>query len=65
MKTTVFLLALVFCVVASAIPAMRGASDLAARDMPEGTIDCNYCTGMLNFCFQVRILASCLVQIES
>ncbi|KAJ8108251.1 hypothetical protein OPT61_g8300 [Boeremia exigua] len=54
MKITILLPALALCVVASAIPATHTAFEPVARDMPAGTIDCNYCTGMLNFCFQCR-----------
>ena len=53
MKITVVSLALALSAAASANPAAQAASELLVRDTPTGTIDCNYCTGMLGFCFQV------------
>ncbi|KAJ4988443.1 hypothetical protein SVAN01_06060 [Stagonosporopsis vannaccii] len=52
MKVNIFSLALAFNAVASAIPTTQAAPGLAARDVAKGTIDCNYCIGMLNFCFE-------------
>ena len=53
MKITVVSLALALSAAASANPAAQAAPGLLVRDTPTGTIDCNYCTGILDFCFQV------------
>jgi hypothetical protein len=52
MRTTILSLALAFSATVSAVPAIQAAPKLAVRDTPVGTIDCNFCTGMLNFCLQ-------------
>ena len=54
MKTTSVFLALSLSVAVSATPAAPAAPELIFRDTPKGTIDCNYCTAILNFCFKVR-----------
>lgn len=48
MKITILSLALVLSAVVSAAPATQAAPELVVRD-----VDCSYCTGMLNFCFEV------------
>ncbi|KAJ4363829.1 hypothetical protein N0V95_000897 [Ascochyta clinopodiicola] len=52
MKPIILSLALILSSVVSAVPALQVLPELVARDTPEGTIDCGYCTGMLDFCFQ-------------
>lgn len=53
MKPIVFSFALALGAATSVLPATQGAPELIIRDSPTGTIDCSYCTGMLDFCFQV------------
>ena len=53
MKIAVLSLALALGALTSAFPAVQTAPELIARDMSGGTIDCGYCTGMLDFCFKV------------
>jgi hypothetical protein len=55
MKFTVLPLVLALGTAVYALPAEQAKQGLVTRDMPEGTIDCGYCNGMLNFCFQVRL----------
>ncbi|KAH6629514.1 hypothetical protein C7974DRAFT_394649 [Boeremia exigua] len=52
MKIAILSLALAFSVAASAVPAVQAAPEVAVRNAPQSIIDCNYCTGMLDFCFQ-------------
>ncbi len=44
----------------NAIYAIPVAPELVVRDAPENTIDCGYCTGMLDFCFQVSLYSLAL-----
>jgi hypothetical protein len=53
MKAAILSLAFVLCAIVSAIPAVQAVPEQAARDRSRGTIDCGYCTGMLDFCFKV------------
>lgn len=57
MKITIFSLSLALSAAASTIPAVQAAPELTVRDTPEGTIDCNFCTGMFDFCVQVRVVS--------
>ncbi|KAF2628973.1 hypothetical protein BU25DRAFT_447489 [Macroventuria anomochaeta] len=52
MKITIMPYALALSAAVSAISAAQAAPELVVRDTPQGTIDCNYCTGMLDFCFK-------------
>ncbi|KZM22478.1 uncharacterized protein EKO05_0000807 [Ascochyta rabiei] len=52
MKITVFSLTLMLGTVVSAAPTLQSIPGLVNRDTPEETIDCGYCTGMLDFCFK-------------
>lgn len=54
MKITILSLACFFSAAVSAVSAMQAAPELTVRDTPEGTIDCGFCTGMFDFCVQVR-----------
>ncbi|KAF1361505.1 hypothetical protein EJ07DRAFT_112131 [Lizonia empirigonia] len=51
MKISFLSLGLTLAAFASALPPMQAVPALIAR-APEGTIDCGYCTGMLDFCFK-------------
>lgn len=53
MKITLVSLALALSVTVSSTPAVPAIPELVFRDTPKGTIDCNYCTGILDFCFKV------------
>ena len=53
MKIIIMSLAFALSAAVSVVLAMQAAAELAVRDIPEGTIDCGYCTGMLGFCLQV------------
>lgn len=53
MKATKISLALALSTIVSAVPAMQAAPKLVVRNTAESTLDCSYCTGMLNFCFEV------------
>ena len=63
MKNTILSLALVLSTVVSANPAMQVAPELIVRDTLEGTVDCSYCTDMLDFCFKVS--SDIIVQVRS
>ncbi|KAF3041934.1 hypothetical protein E8E12_007940 [Didymella heteroderae] len=52
MKIIIMSLAFALSAAVSVVLAMQAAAELAVRDIPEGTIDCGYCTGMLGFCLQ-------------
>lgn len=54
MKITILSLVFTLSVAVPAVPAVQAAPELAVRDTPEGTIDCGFCTGMFDFCVQVR-----------
>lgn len=54
MKIATVSLVAALSAVAFAVPALQAAPKLDVRDTPEGTIDCSYCAGMLDFCFKVR-----------
>lgn len=54
MKVTILSLTLALSAAVSAIPAVQAVPEFSIRDTPERTIDCSYCTGMLDFCFEVR-----------
>lgn len=53
MKIVFLSLALALTATASAIPGMQIAPKLSTRDVSKTAIDCNYCFGMLNFCYEV------------
>lgn len=55
MKITILSLVLALGALAATVPAVRIVPEPIARDTPtpDGTIDCSFCTGMLDFCFVV------------
>lgn len=54
MKITISSLITTLSAAASALTALQAAPELASRDTSKAAIDCDYCAGLLNFCFEVR-----------